>query len=77
VGPQRGFASAGVGVVGVATVHEDVALVEQRHQFADHCVGGLARLDHHHDHPRPGEAGDELCHRLGRHERAFAAVFVN
>jgi len=72
--PQRRLPAPGVGEVGVAAIHDDVALVEQRHKLIDHRVGGGARLHHHDDRPWPPEAGHEVLHRLGRDERAFVPV---
>ena len=65
--PLRGgllVAPAGVDVVRVARVDDDVVLVEQRHEVGDHAVHGRARLDHDDDPPRALERLDELLERL-------------
>ncbi len=70
------LAAAGVRIVSVARVDDDVALVEQRHQRVDHGVRGGARLHHDHDLARLLERGHEVLERLGADEVALVAVVV-
>ncbi len=71
---QGGLAAAGIDEVRVAAVDDDVALVEQWHQFVDDRVGRIARLDHDDDRPGSFEARDEVGHGLARHEPSLVAV---
>ena len=66
-----GRAPARVEEVRVAGVDDDVVVVEQRSQIADHAVHGRARLDHHDDPARALERGDELLERFRRGEVAL------
>ena len=74
--PQRGLAPPGVGVVRVAAVHDDVALVEQRHELIDHGIGGSPALTITMiARGRPRLATKSSIDSLG-HERAFVAVLA-
>ena len=74
---QRLLASQRVGEVSVARVDDDVVAVEQRHEFVDDSVGGVARLDHDDDRPRLAERRDEIRHRLVGYERSVATVVAD
>ncbi len=71
---QLPLAAAGIGVVRVAAVDDDVALVQQRDKFPDDRVGGLARLDHDDDRAGPFQGRDEVLGGLTRDERALVPV---
>ena len=66
-----------VGVVGVAGVDDDVALVEQRRQLVDHGVDRRPGLDHGDDAPRPVERCHEVLDRLPGLEVALARVVLH
>jgi hypothetical protein len=71
---KGGLASPGVHVVGVATVDDDVALVEQRGELFDHRVGARARLHHHDDRPGALQRCHEVDRRLARYEVPLVTV---
>ena len=54
-----------VGVVGVATVDDDVALVEVGDKLVDEGIDGRASLDEEDDLARRLELSDELLDRVG------------
>ena len=68
------LAAPSVVVVRIAAVHDDVPGVHQGGELLDHRVRRSARLDHDDRHARGGQGVDEIRHRLGRVELAFAAV---
>jgi hypothetical protein len=49
---ESSLASTGVLEIGVATIDDDVAVVEVRQECVDRRVGALARLHHDQDAPR-------------------------
>jgi hypothetical protein len=55
-----------VGKQRIAGVDQDVAAVEQRHEFVDHVVDRLTRLDHDDDDARLAQRGDESAEAVGR-----------
>ena len=71
------FAADGVGEVGVAAVDDDVAFVHRACQLVDDRVGGRAGLNHDDRLARAFERGDEILHRLRRHEVTLRAVGVH
>src|SRR5690606_28953435 len=66
-------APAGVVEVRVASVDDDVALVEQRHELVDHAIDRCAGLHHDHDSAGPLERLDELLHALAAGEGSFVS----
>lgn len=52
--------AVGVGEVGVTTIDDDVALLEERQQLLDPVVNGLSGLDEEHDAAGALELADEL-----------------
>ena len=71
---QALFARTGVGVTGVASIDDDVALLQQGGEGVDRRVGRGAGLDHDDDPARAGEGGDEFLERFGWDERPLVAV---
>lgn len=62
-----------VGVVGVTTVNDDVALLEVRLELSNEVIDGLTSLDEKDDSPRPLELRAELLHGVGANDvGAFA-----
>ena len=57
--------AVGVGVVGVATVNDDVALLKVGLELTDKVVDGLSGLDEEDDSSRGLELGTELFNRVG------------
>ena len=60
------LAALGVGPEAVATVDDDVTLLQQGNELLDHGIHGAAGLDHDHGLAGTGEGGDELLEGLGR-----------
>src|SRR5690606_20411721 len=71
---QRLLPAAGVLVVGVAAVDDDVALLQERDEGVDDRVGRTTGLDHDDHLAGALEAGDELLQRRARHYLALLAV---
>ena len=71
---QRGFAAAGVLVVRVAGVDDDVARLQQRLELLDHGVDRLAGLDHDQHAARLLQRVNELLQGLRADEVAVVAV---
>ena len=71
---EPSFPSAGVLEVGVATVDDDVALLEVGQECIDRRVGTLAGLHHDHDASWAFERDNELLDGLSRPERPLRAV---
>ena len=71
---ERGLAAAGVLVVRVAGVDDDVARLQQRLELLDHGVDRLAGLDHDQDAARLLQRINEFLEGLRADEVALVAV---
>ena len=68
LGSQLFSAAIAVGKVGVATVDDDVALIEVRQQTGDEVVDGLTSHDKEHDTTGTLQLGAELLDGVGAND---------
>jgi hypothetical protein len=58
-------AAVGVGVVGVTTINDDIALLEEGEEGLDEVIDGLSGHDEKHNATRALELGAELLNGVG------------
>ena len=69
-------AAVGVGVVGVTTVNDDVALLEEGEEGLDEVIDGLAGHDEEHDATGALELGAELLDGVGTDNGLACAILL-
>ena len=67
-------AALGVGVEGVAAIHDGVVGIEQRNDLLENRVDGAAGVDHQNHPPRAFQGGDEILQALGPPDVRVAGV---